>query len=73
VTVKTNRRPIILILNQYAHAEKGHTIHLSLQMEYYGLKVDGKLTKVGGKQKIATNDGYIFPLNIWHKLPYLDM
>jgi len=32
--VRSNQGPIILIINQYAHAKKGHSIHSSLQMEY---------------------------------------
>jgi len=39
-TVRSNRGPVILIMNQYAHAGKGHTIHSSPQMEYNGLTVD---------------------------------
>jgi len=56
-TVKSNRGPVILIMNQYAHAGKGHTIHSSPQMEYYGLSVDEKSRKVGGLQRISTTTG----------------
>jgi len=45
-TVELNCGPVILIMNQYAHASKGHTIHSSPQMEYYGLSVDEKSRKV---------------------------
>jgi len=72
-TIKLNHGPVILIMNQYAHAGKGHTIHSSLQMEYYGLSVDEKSRKVGGHQRITTNDGFVFAVNIRHRLPYLDM
>jgi len=47
-TVKLNHGPVILIMNHYTHAGAGHTIHSSLQMEYYGLNVDEKSRKVGG-------------------------
>jgi hypothetical protein len=30
---ETNRGPVILIMNQYAHSGKGHSIHLSPQLE----------------------------------------
>jgi len=72
-TVKSNRGPVILIMNQYAHAGKGHTIHSSPQMEYYGLSVNEKSRKVGGLQRITTNDGFTFAINIRRGLPYLDM
>jgi len=71
--VKSNRGPVILIMNQYTHAGKGHTIHSSPQMEYYGVSVDEKSRKVGGLQRIATNDGFVFAVNIRQGLPYLDM
>jgi len=72
-TVKSNRGPVILIMNQYAHAGKGHTIHSSPQMKYYGLSVDEKSRKVGSLQQITTNDGFVFTINIRRGLPYLDM
>jgi len=60
-------------MNQYAHAGKGHTIHSSPQMEYYGLSVEEKSRKVGGLQQITTNDSFVFTINIRCGLPYLDM
>jgi len=72
-TVKSNRGHVILIMNQYAHAGKGHSIHSSPQLEYYSLSVDEKSRKVGRLQKITTNDGFVFPVNIRCRLPYLDM
>jgi len=68
-TVRSNRGPVILIMNQYAHAGKGHTIHSSPQMEHYGLSIDEKSRKVGGLQRIATNDGFVFAVNIRQRLP----
>jgi len=72
-TVRSNCSLLILIMNQYAHAGKGHYIHSSPQMEYYGLSVNEKLRKVGGLQQITTNDGFVFAVNIRRGLPYLDM
>jgi len=42
-------------------------------MEYYGLNVDEKSRKVRGLQRITTNDGFVFAVNIRRGLPYLDM
>jgi len=42
-------------------------------MEYYGLNVDKKSRKVGGLQRITTNDGFVFAVNIRQGLPYLEM
>jgi len=42
-------------------------------MEYYGVNINENLVKVGGQQHLATNDGYIFPINTRRGLPYLDM
>jgi len=42
-------------------------------MEYYGLNVDEKSRKVKGLQRIMTNDGFVFVVNIRCGLPYLDM
>jgi len=72
-TVKSNHGPVILTMNQYAHAGEGHTIHSSPQMEYYGLSVNEKSRKVGGLQRIMTNDGFVFAVKIRHGFPYLDM
>jgi len=44
-----------------------------LRWNNYGADVDEKSVKVGGQQHLTTNDGYIFPINIWCGLPYLDM
>jgi len=42
-------------------------------MEYYGVTVEEKSRKVGSNQRITTNDGTVFPVNIHCGLPYLDM
>jgi hypothetical protein len=37
-----NRGPVILIMHQYAHSGKGHSIHSSSQLEWNGVDVDDK-------------------------------
>jgi hypothetical protein len=69
--VETNRGPVILIMNQYAHAGKGKTIHSSGQMEWFKNGVDDRSKKVGGQQRVTTPDGYIIPINIVSGLPYI--
>jgi hypothetical protein len=46
----SNRGPVILIMHQYAHSGKGHSIHSSPQLEWNGINVDDKSARVGGKQ-----------------------
>ena len=50
--VQTNRGPAIAILNQAANTGRGQTILSSIQMEAFGVNVDDKSIKVGGKQWI---------------------
>jgi hypothetical protein len=49
---QSNRGPVILIMHQYAHSGKGHSIHSSPQLEWNGVDVDvdNKSARVGGKQ-----------------------
>jgi hypothetical protein len=46
----SNRGPVILIMHQYAHSGKGHSIHSLPQLEWNGIDVDDKSARVGGKQ-----------------------
>ena len=39
---------VIAIFHQYAHLGTGKTIHLSIQLEEFGLQVDEKLSRVPG-------------------------
>jgi hypothetical protein len=38
----SNRGPMILIMHQYAHSGKGHSIHSSPQLEWNGVNVNNK-------------------------------
>jgi hypothetical protein len=57
----------------YAYHGHNRSIHSSGQFEAYKNKVDDRSMKVGGKQCIRTNDGYVIPLDIINGLPYLKM
>jgi hypothetical protein len=50
VVTHSNCGPVILIMHQYAHSGKGHSIHSSPQLEWNGLDVDDKSARVSGKQ-----------------------
>jgi len=69
--ISTQYGEVIAILHQYAYHGKGKTIHSSGQIEMYKNVVDEKSKKVGGSQRICTNDGYVIPINVCDGLPYL--
>ena len=71
--VDTHRGPVIAVLRQYAYHGIHRTIHSAGQIEYYKNMVDDRSLKVGGRQCIVTNDGYVIPLDIRNGLPYLRM
>jgi hypothetical protein len=70
---ETNRGPVILIMNQYAHSGKGHSIHSSPQLEWNQVDIDDKCRRIGGKQRLLSLDGFSIPMNIRRGLPYIDM
>ena len=70
---QSQRGPVIVVMHQAAHTGKGPSILSSGQLEHFGIVVDDKSSKVGGKQQISTPDGFVFPLNIKHGLPYLNL
>ena len=71
---KSQKGEVILILHQYAYTGRGKTIHSCGQIEDFKNDVNDKSVKVpGGLQRIRTNDGHVFPLNIRDGLPYLRM
>jgi hypothetical protein len=69
----SQRGPVILIMHQYAIYQQNQTIHSSVQLEHFKSVVDDRSVKAGGMQRITTNEGYIFPLDIIGGLPYLKM
>lgn len=60
--VITQRGPAIVLIRQYVHHGLLCTIHAAGQIEHYKNRVDDRLLKIGGKQCIKTNDGYIVSL-----------
>jgi hypothetical protein len=73
VVTHSNHGPVVLIMHQYAHSGKGHSIHSSPQLEWNGVNIDDKSARVGGKQRLVTFDGFSIPINIRRGLPYIDM
>ena len=71
--VETQKGPIVLILNQYAHVKHGKTIHSSAQMEANGVEVDDRAIPKGGHQRIIAQGGYVIPLQVRSGLVYMDM
>ena len=69
----SSKGPIILIMNQYALSGKGMSIHSSPQMEWFNVNIDNRSMKVGGEQQIKMIDGFVIPLNIRCRLPYMDI
>ena len=49
--VETNHGIVNFIMNEYACYGKGHTIHVSGQIEWFKISVDDRSVQVGGKQK----------------------
>jgi hypothetical protein len=62
----TQQGDVIVILHQYAHCPLQKTIHSSGQLEWFFNDVNDISLKVdGGLQRIPTNHGYVFPLQIF--------
>ena len=57
-------------MNENAYYGKGHSIHLSRQIEWHTKTVDDKSVQVGA-QRIITIDGYSMPLMCKGGLIYL--
>jgi hypothetical protein len=71
--IGTQYGPVIAILRQYAYHGLERTIHSAGQLEHYKQEVNDRSLKVGGKQCIRTNEGYVIPLDIINGLPYMKM
>ena len=71
--VDTQKGPVVVILNQYAHVKHGRTIHSAAQMEAHGIKVDDHAIPNGGKQRIIAQSGFVIPLQVRSGLVYMDM
>ena len=71
--VETNHGIVNLFMNEYACYGKGHTIHSSVQIEWFKNSVDDRSVQVGGKQRICSIDGYAMPLTCRGGLMYLSI
>ena len=71
--ITTQKGPVIVIMNQYAHINQGNTIHSSGQLEAFGTIVHDKAKPNGEHQCIIAQGGYVIPLNVRHELVYMDM
>ena len=70
--INTTRGDVIGIFHQYAHINKGASIHSSVQLEAYKQDVNDRSRRVpGGLQRILTVDWYEIPLSFRNGLPYL--
>ena len=69
----SNYGPVIIIMRQFAYHGLQRTILSCPQIEHYKNKVDDVSMKVGGRQVIRCNDGFIVPINIINGLPYIEM
>ena len=70
--INTTKGDVIGIFHQYAHINKGASIHSSVQLEAYKQDVNDRSRRVpGGLQRIVTVDGYEIPLAFRNGLPYL--
>ena len=60
-------------MNQYVHVpQNGKTIHLVIQLESFGMKVDDRSLKLKqGTQTVSMLDGYVIPLNFVNRLAYM--
>jgi hypothetical protein len=62
-TLLTTKGDVIGIFDQYAHINKGASIHSSVQLKAYKQDVNDRSRRVpGGLQRILTVDGYEIPL-----------
>ena len=62
--VETQRRQVILIMNQYANVKREKSIYLSGQLEAHGNIVDDRAVPNGRKQQLVTHSGYTIPLQV---------
>ena len=71
--VISNRGPVICVFHEVAYTGKHQTIMSAIQMEHHGIDVNDRSKAVGGKARLSTPDGFLFPLSIVNGLPYIHM
>ena len=60
-------------MNEYAHYDRGHSIHSSGQIKSYTHTMNDKSVQVRGPQRIITIDGYSMPVVCKGRLMYLEI
>ena len=70
---KSQKGNVICVFHQAAGYERGRSIISCAQLEYYKCKVSDVSMRCGGYQRIATVDGYCFPLDIINGLPHMKL
>ena len=70
---RSKQGEVLLIFCQYAHIQRGKSIHSALQLEDNGVKVDDRPARLGGKQQLKTLQGYVLPLDFKRGLAYLKL
>ena len=70
--INTKKGPVIGIFHQYALIGEGATIHSSIQLESFDVKVQDQIKCLGGQQRIVTPEGNDMPLSVKDGLVYLD-
>lgn len=68
---KAKQGEVILIFCQYAHINRGKSIHSSLQLEDNNISVNDRPIRLRGEQSLTTSEGYVFPLDFKRGLAYL--
>ena len=68
---KAKQGDVLLIFCQYAHIQRGKSIHSSLQLEDNNITVNDRPIRLRGKQSLTTNEGYVLPLDFKRGLAYL--
>ena len=71
--INSTNGPIIAIMNQYAIGREGPTIHSANQLSYFGIDVDERPQRIGGRQSLKSPDGFEIPLIIKQGLAYMPM
>ena len=61
----SNQGPVVLIINEAAYTGRHTTILSRVQIEVYNNNVDNWPVSLGGRQRIITPEGYVFPLSLY--------
>jgi len=68
---KSTQGEVLLIFCQYAHIQRGKSIHSALQLEDNNVTVDDRPIRLNGGQRLITAEGFTLPLDFKRGLAYL--